>query len=58
MNRLVGMLVEDTFLGQSSEHSVAVGNGHLSVVSAPPRYGLKGSVALEFDPADVVVLSR
>jgi iron(III) transport system ATP-binding protein len=58
MNRLVGMLVEDTFLGQSSEHSVAVGNGHLSVMSAPPRYGLNGSVTLEFDPADVVVLSR
>jgi iron(III) transport system ATP-binding protein len=58
MNRLVGMLVEDTFLGQSSEHSVAVGNGHLSVVSAPPQYGLKGNVTLEFDPADVVVLSR
>jgi iron(III) transport system ATP-binding protein len=58
MNRLVGMLVEDTFLGQSSEHSVAVGNGHLGVVSSPPQYGLKGSVTLEFDPADVVVLSR
>jgi iron(III) transport system ATP-binding protein len=58
VNRLVGMLVEDTFLGQSSEHSVAVGNGHLSVVSSPPQYGLKGNVTLEFDPADVVVLSR
>jgi iron(III) transport system ATP-binding protein len=57
MNRLVGVLVEDTFLGQSSEHSVAVGNAHLSVVSSPPRYGLKGNVTLEFDPADVVVLS-
>ncbi len=58
VNRLVGMLVEDTFLGQSSEHTVAVGNGHLSVVSSPPHYGLKGNVTLEFDPADVVVLSR
>jgi hypothetical protein len=35
-----------------------VGSGHLSVVSAPPRCGLKGSVTLEFDPTDVVVLSR
>jgi iron(III) transport system ATP-binding protein len=57
-NRLVGTPVEDTFLGQSSEHLLAVGNGHLSVVSAPPRYGLKGGVAVEFDPADVVVLGR
>jgi hypothetical protein len=58
VNWLLGTLVEDTFLGQSSEHAVAVGDGHLSVVSAPPQYGLKGNVALEFDPADVVVLSR
>ena len=57
-NRLAGVLVEDTFLGQSSEHLIAVGNGHLRVVSAPPRYGLRGNVAVEFDAADVVVLSR
>jgi ABC-type Fe3+/spermidine/putrescine transport system ATPase subunit len=58
VNRLVGTLIEDTFLGQSSEHLVAVGNGHLSVVSAPPQYGLKGDVAMEFAPHDVVVLGR
>lgn len=58
VNRLTGTLVEDTFFGQSSEHLVAVGNGHLSVVSAPPQYGLTGAVALEFAPADVVVLAR
>ena len=58
VNRLTGVLVEDTFFGQSSEHLVAVGNGRLSVVSAPPQYGLKGDVVLEFDPADVVVLGR
>ena len=57
-NRLAGKLVEDTFLGQSSEHLIAVGNGHLRAVSAPPRYGLKGNVVLQFDAADVVVLSR
>ncbi|HEY2402943.1 MAG TPA: ABC transporter ATP-binding protein [Steroidobacteraceae bacterium] len=58
VNRLIGTLVEDTFLGQSSEHLVAVGIGHLSVVSAPPQYGLKGDVAMEFAPRDVVVLQR
>jgi len=57
-NRVTGAIVEDTFLGQSSEHVVAVGNGHLRVVSAPPQYGLGGNVTLEFDPADVVVLNR
>jgi iron(III) transport system ATP-binding protein len=58
VNRLIGTLVEDTFLGQSSEHLVAVGDGRLNVVSAPPRHGLAGQVALEFDPADVVALGR
>jgi iron(III) transport system ATP-binding protein len=58
VNRLIGKLVEDTFLGQSSEHLVAVGIGQLSVVSAPPQYGLKGDVAMEFAPRDVVVLGR
>jgi iron(III) transport system ATP-binding protein len=57
-NRVIGAIVEDTFLGQSSEHVVAVGNGHLRVVSAPPRLGLGGNVTLEFNPADVVVLRR
>ena len=58
VNRLTGALVEGTFLGQSSEHLVAVGSGQLSVVSAPPQYGLEGDVVLEFDPTDVVVLPR
>lgn len=58
INRLVGTVVEDTFLGQSSEHLVAVGSEHLRVVSAPPQHGLKGDVAMEFAPADVVVLGQ
>jgi iron(III) transport system ATP-binding protein len=58
VNRLTGALVEGTFLGQSSEHLVAVGSGQLSVVSAPPQYGLEGDVVLEFDPTNVAVLPR
>jgi iron(III) transport system ATP-binding protein len=57
-NRFAGTVVEETFLGQSSEHLIAVGNGHLRVVSAPPQSGLQGNVALEIDAGDVVVLSR
>jgi len=57
-NRLSGTLVEDSFLGQSSEHVIAVGHGRLRVVSAPPQYALKGEVTLQFDPADAVVLNR
>ena len=58
VNRLIGAVVEETFLGQSSEHLVAVGGVHLNVMSAPPNHGLKGAVAMEFAPADVVVLRR
>jgi iron(III) transport system ATP-binding protein len=58
VNRLIGTLVENTFLGQTSELLVAVGDGRLNVVSAPPLRGLAGQVALEFDPVDVVVLGR
>jgi len=58
MNRLRGAVVEDTFLGQSSELLVAVGGGHLTVVSTPPLYGRTGAVALEFHSADVVVLGQ
>jgi len=58
LNRLNGTIVEDTYFGQSSEHLVAVGSGRLSVVSAPPQSGVTGAVALEFAPADVVVLPR
>jgi iron(III) transport system ATP-binding protein len=56
-NRFPGTLVEDSFLGQSSEHLIAVGQGRLRVVSAPPQYGLEGSLSLEFDAGDAVLLS-
>ncbi len=57
-NHLVGTSKESSFLGQSSEHVIAVGGGLLRVKSAPPVFGLSGDVALEFEPADVVVLPR
>ncbi len=56
VNRLAGITRESSFLGQSSEHLIAVGNGVVRVMSAPPLFGLSGEVAVEFDPADVVVL--
>jgi iron(III) transport system ATP-binding protein len=58
LNQAVGVVVESSFLGQSSEHLIAVGHGHLRVLSAPPQYDLNGNVTLEFDPAHVVVLGR
>ena len=58
INRLTGTLNDSSFLGQSSEHVIAVAMGLLRVMSAPPLFGLTGEVVVEFDPADVVVLPR
>jgi iron(III) transport system ATP-binding protein len=58
INRVTGSLLESAFLGESSEHVVAVGGAQLRVIAAPPRLNVTGDVALEFSPADVVVLAR
>lgn len=58
VNRVVGALLESSFLGESSEHVVEVGGMQLRVIAAPPRPNVAGDVALEFAPADVVVLAR
>jgi len=57
-NRVVGALLESSFLGESSEHVVGVGGVQMRVIAAPPRLNVAGDVALEFAPADVVVLAR
>ena len=55
---MLGALLESSFLGESSEHVVEVGSAQLRVIAAPPRLNVTGDVALEFSPADVVVLAR
>jgi hypothetical protein len=59
-NRLTGKVLETTFLGEASEHVLAVGaNGQrMKVISAPPLFDVPGELAVEFDPEDVVVLSE
>ena len=57
-NRVVGKALQSTFLGESSEHLVQVGAGKLKVISAPPLLGQHETLALEFDPQDVVVLAE
>ena len=57
-NRVTGALLESSFLGESSEHIIGVGGVQLRVIAAPPRLNVAGDVALEFAPADVVVLAR
>jgi iron(III) transport system ATP-binding protein len=57
-NRFLGRVVETTFLGEASEHVLEVGPQRLKVVSAPPMFDVHSEMAVEFDPQDVVVLSR
>jgi iron(III) transport system ATP-binding protein len=57
INRLSGTVVSSAFLGESSEYTVAVDGQNLTVLATPPPADLPREVALEFDPADVVVLA-
>ena len=57
-NRITGAMLESSFLGESSEHIVGVGGVQMRVIAAPPQLNVAGDVALEFAPADVVVLAR
>ena len=55
-NRMRGMVKATTFLGEASEHVLAV-NGHdVKVISAPPMFDVPAELTVEFDPEDVVVL--
>jgi iron(III) transport system ATP-binding protein len=57
-NRFQGKVIETTFLGEASEHVLAVGEQRLKIVAAPPMFDVPEELAVEFDPEDVVVLSR
>jgi iron(III) transport system ATP-binding protein len=58
-NRMVGKTLETTFLGEASEHVLAVGGGgqRVKVVAAPPLFDVPAELAVEFDVEDVVVLA-
>lgn len=58
INRITGQSIENTFLGEASEHVLKVGQQgtHLKVIAAPPLFNVSGEMSVEFDPKDVVVL--
>jgi iron(III) transport system ATP-binding protein len=59
INRITGQTIENTFLGEASEHVLKVCDGtHLKVIAAPPLFDVSGELAVEFDPKDVVVLKE
>ena len=57
-NRLTGRQLETTFLGESSEHVVAVGQQRLKLIATPPLRDATGDLMMEVDPTDVVVLAE
>ena len=55
-NHLTGKVQETTFLGESSEHVLLVGNQRIRVISAPPLFDVPPEMTIEFEPEDVLVL--
>jgi len=56
VNRLIGRVLETTFLGEASEHVLAVNGSRIKVVSVPPQFHPPEQMTVEFDPQDAVVL--
>ena len=59
INRITGLPIENTFLGEASEHILKVSDSsQIKVIAAPPLFDVVGEMAVEFDPKDVVVLKE
>jgi iron(III) transport system ATP-binding protein len=56
LNRFSGKVLETIFLGEASEHVIAVNDQHLKLTCTPPRFDPPESMTIEFDPKDAVVL--
>jgi iron(III) transport system ATP-binding protein len=57
-NGITGRVIESTFLGESSEHVLAMDGQKLKVISTPPLFDVPQELAVEFSPGDVVVLGE
>lgn len=58
VNRLRGRLLQSIFLGDSSEHIVAIDGQTLKISSAPSGHDASDEVTVEFNAADALVLER
>jgi iron(III) transport system ATP-binding protein len=58
VNRFTGKVLETTFLGEASEHVLAVNGQKLKVIAAPPLFNVPEELTVQFDPEDVVVLKE
>ncbi len=55
-NRFVARAVDSTFLGEMSEHLLAVNSVTIRALSTPPIFDIPDEVVVEFEPEAVVVL--
>lgn len=58
VNHLRGRLLQNTFLGDSSEHMVAIDGQTLKITAAPPVRDAPDEVAVEFNSVDALVLEH
>jgi iron(III) transport system ATP-binding protein len=58
INRFEGKVLETTFLGEASEHVIALNDQKLKVICAPPLFQTPETLPVEFDPKDAVMLPR
>jgi len=56
INRFVGKVTETTFLGEASEHLLAVNDQKIKVICTPPMFQPPAELTVEFDAEDAVVL--
>jgi iron(III) transport system ATP-binding protein len=57
-NQFTGKVLETTFLGEASEHVLAVNDQRIRVIAAPPIFEVPAEMTVEFDAEDVVVLKE
>jgi iron(III) transport system ATP-binding protein len=57
VNRLVGKVLETTFLGEASEHLLQVGTEQIKIITEP-LFQPPPELAITFDPGDITVLAE
>jgi iron(III) transport system ATP-binding protein len=57
-NHFTGQTLETTFLGEASEHVLAINGQKLRLIQAPPLFDAPKELTVEFDAKDVVVLAE
>ena len=58
VNRLVGTVLETTFLGEASAHVLLINGQRIKIVSAPPVFDPPPKMAVQFAPTEVVTIDE